>query len=121
MKTTPILTAVLTTVILGALGTSARAESDQFRTQQEQRQAETHNADRFRDTVTYPFRLVGRTGRTIIRTPVIVAETVKGEREFVNESGFFSRKEEARSDANRASELEQDRMRQHSHDRSGEH
>ena len=44
-------------------------------------------------TVTSPLRALGRTGRSIVRTPTIISETIKGERPFVGERGFMTRGE----------------------------
>jgi len=39
------------------------------------------------------FRYAGRAGMTVLRTPVIVGETFKGERKFISRDGLMERAE----------------------------
>ena len=45
----------------------------------------------WRHTVEAPFRFAGRAGRTVLRSPLIVGETVTGERKFISRNGFMAR------------------------------
>lgn len=41
----------------------------------------------------YPFKRIGRAGITVLRTPVIIGETLKGDRRLISERGFLVREE----------------------------
>jgi len=44
-------------------------------------------------TVGYPVVFLGRAGHTMIRSPKIMGETFRGERQFVSKKGFFARRD----------------------------
>ena len=47
--------------------------------------------------VGYPVVFLGRTGHTMVRSPQIVSETFRGERQFLSKRGFLTKREMDRS------------------------
>ena len=93
MKTTNLIVAVLL-----ATGMSASAVSQPKPSWQETRGSNApKSAERgdssLWDTMGAPFRYAGRAGMTVLRTPVIVGETIQGERKFISRDGLMERAE----------------------------
>lgn len=106
MKTTSKLAAILVL----AVTTVVPAFAEHNATHREQQRAgrastETMSARDERgnvvwSTVSAPFRFIGRSGMTVLRTPVILSETYSGERRMMSKRGFFARNEAAEPAAN---------------------
>lgn len=47
------------------------------------------SGNRLNDTVSYPFRMMGRGAISVLHTPSIVVDTVKGERRLISDDGRF--------------------------------
>lgn len=103
MKTNHIITiaAALTMGISGsAFGMHNESHREQQRELQRHRTSRVQPAEReqkenvFVSTVAYPFRLLGRTGRSVMNTPTIVGETWNGDRSFISKRGIMASRED---------------------------
>jgi hypothetical protein len=91
---------VVLSLVAGTPLAFADASSAQRESTREMREDRESGVMTAWDTVTTPFRYVGRAGMTVVRTPLIVGETATGEREFISSRGFFTKTpEDARGSA----------------------
>jgi hypothetical protein len=56
----------------------------------------------WRHTVGTPFRYAGRAGMSVVRSPMILGETLMGERTLMSRDGFLVSKSEAKPEASPA-------------------
>ena len=99
MKTTKSIT--LAIAAMGALGASALADQTSTeRSMNEQRVQATqpsragwHGQSTLASTAQSPVNFLKRTGKTIMDSPKIVTETVRGERPFLSKNGIMAQRE----------------------------
>ena len=98
MKTQTNLTVSLIAALALGFGGEAFAVHNPTHTQQRDKEEMTRNSRRSGDrnentawnTVSYPFRMIGRAGNTVLRTPQIISETVAGDRKFISRRGLLA-------------------------------
>ena len=103
MNTSTRSAALILAVGLG-LSTVASAITDESMSRQSASEARNTNQpvseqSRWRHTLGTPFRYVGRAGTSVVRSPMIVGETLAGERKLVSRNGFLVRTDELKPEA----------------------
>jgi len=106
-NSTNYIMTIAAAVTLGFGGSAFANHNESHRDQQ--RELQRHRTSRvaqpqqeqkenvFVSTVAYPFRFLGRTGRSVMNTPHIVGETWNGQRTFISKRGILARDEDAMS------------------------
>jgi len=109
MKTSTRSAALILAVGMG-LSTVASATTDESMSRQRASEARNTNqpvreqstSNGWSHTLGTPFRYVGRAGMTVVRSPMIVGETLTGERKFISRDGIMVRTEKSKPDASPA-------------------
>ena len=83
-----------------ALGDHRPGHRDQTADQRTETRTGDRSGNRMWNTVQTPVRYVSRAGRTVVRSPLIIGETLTGKRQFYSSSGFMTPIEEEADDAN---------------------
>ena len=88
------------------LSTVAPATTDEARSRQRASEARNTNqpvpeesSQGWRHTLGSPFRFAGRAGRSVVRSPMIIGETLSGDRKFISRDGFLVRTDASKPDA----------------------
>jgi len=82
---------------MGAPTYAAQSRMSQGRSNPRNQPDTAASSDTAWDTISTPFRWAGRAGMTVVRSPMIVGETVTGQRKFISKDGMFVREEPAKS------------------------
>ena len=105
MNTSTRSAALILAVGLG-LSTVASATTDESMSRQRASEARNTNqpaagqsANGWRHTVGAPFRYAGRAGTSLVHSPMIIGETLTGERKFISRDGFMVRTTESKPEA----------------------
>ena len=96
-------------VAIGLGISSVASATEESRTHQSASEARNSNQQPvaesntgWRHTVGTPFRYAGRAGMSVVRSPMIVGETLSGERKFISRDGFMVRSDEMKPEASPA-------------------
>ena len=91
---------------LGMSAVASAAHNDTHQSAREARNTTTRVNDSREDSLWHragtPFRYAGRTGMTVLRSPLIVGETLTGERRFLSDDGFMRRADDIAGPAEQA-------------------
>jgi hypothetical protein len=104
MNTSTRSAALILAVGLG-LSTVATATTDESMSRQRASEARNTNqpaeqsAYGWRHTVGAPFRYAGRAGMSLVHSPMIIGETLNGERKFISRDGIMVRSSDLKPDA----------------------